>query len=301
MWILYMILGLVSAIIIHEGVHLLIACLLRFKVTHVALLGIIFDIDKHSYRFDKAAIGSYVKFFCAKPTVQNLLTMYSAGALGNLFVFVLFIANTNKLLEIFALMNLVIGLSSLIPIVNMANDGAMLYGLIKNSKETILYFKVSQYLTTEYTKEFFSLAQQVVDVLSDNLANLAETHIIIYLSYLNYVTSMSHNDIDDDLKSRIDVVFSTISQERTFKSKYFQQYLVGEVITHKLINRESVIYNFKLIDTMPSLVKKRIRYLSKPNDFYSKRIYLEELSNMSQGVEIGMVRGENSYVTSNEM
>ncbi|WP_229042215.1 M50 family metallopeptidase [Weissella cibaria] len=295
MWFLYLIISWFGAVFLHECGHCLAAVLMRVEISQVGVFGIVLERNK-KIRFSKFALGGYVQFINDKPTTLNLALIYAGGAFVNIVTVLLLWNNTNEFWDIFSLMSGGIAAGTLIPLSSLRTDGSMLLSLLVNSKETIVYYRVSHLLINKYTEEFGALVNQVISVLDDGLRKIPDGHIIIYVSYLNYFSSLQNNQIDPVQRVHINKVFDRVANDRNMSSRYYKDYLAGEVMTHNFLHNSAAIFHKHSTKKMPELLKKRLTYFSDSSNEVEKRAYLSEILKMDQGDCVSMIKGELSYL-----
>lgn len=295
MWFLYLIISWFGAVFLHECGHCLAAVLMRVEISQVGVFGIVLERNKR-IRFSKFALGGYVQFSNDKPTALNLALIYAGGTFVNIATVLVLWNNTNEFWDIFSLMSGGIAAGTLMPLSSLGTDGSMLLRLIVNSKETIVYYRVSHLLIHKYTEEFGALVNQVIAVLDDGLRKIPDGHIIIYVSYLNYFSSLQNNQIAPGQRLKITNAFDQIANYKNMSSQYYKDYLAGEVMTHKFLYNSATTIHKHGLGKMPELLKKRLTYLSDSNNEVEKRAYLSEILKMKQGDCVSMIKAELSYL-----
>ena len=230
----------------------------------------------------------------AKPTVLNLGILYAGGAVANVLVVMLLPLKAGLGVETFTLMNGVIAAVTLLPLNNLATDGSL--NLVMNPEEMVLHYTVSYFLTNEYTEKFDALLHQVLSILDGPLGKVQESHIIIYLSYLNYVCALKKGRLENEQKQLVNKVFNAVLSDKKMKSRYLSDYTIGEVITQRLINSEYWVNDYKGLHKLPVLLKRRIAYLLDPEDTGKKADYYREITTTTQGKATLMINGELSYL-----
>lgn len=295
MVVLYIILSWIGAVVIHECGHCIVAWLLKINIARLGLFGFVIDHQK-KIRFEGSGLGSFVVFRNAKPTVLNLGILYAGGAVANVLVVMFLPSKAGLGVETFTLMNGVIAAVTLLLLNNLATDGSMLLNLVMNPEETVLHYTVSYFLTNEYTEKFDALLPQVLSTLDGPLGKVQESHIIIYLSYLNYVCALKKGRLENEQKQLVNKVFNMVLSDKRMKSRYLSDYMVGEVMTQKLISGKNSVGDYKELHKLPILLKRRIAYLLDPEDTGKKADYYREITTTAQGESTLMINGELSYL-----
>ena len=137
---------------------------------------------------------------------------------------------------------------------------------------------------------------QVLSTLDGPLGKVQESHIIIYLSYLNYVCALKKGRLENEQKQLVNKVFNAVLSDKKMKSRYLSDYTIGEVITQRLINSEDSVNDYKGLHKLPVLLKRRIAYLLDPEDTGKKADYYREITTTDQGEATLMINGELSYL-----